>query len=164
MVLERHHSRRICLMLLALDTPKLWDRFSLGLESTGLGRLHMSRRRTRIRERVSLSNKLVSTVIPMVPECRIPLHVPVPDFRVQSFKDRSTSLGTDVTRQSLWPHQLPPPLSHLPKGSVTAYITVSAGQEHRQDHTMQNIFYLYRKRCHLSLTCHAAAAPSRSQT
>lgn len=75
MVLERHHSRRICLMLLALDTPKLWDRFSLGLESTGLGRLHMSRRRTRIRERVSLSNKLVSTVIPMVPECSIPLHV-----------------------------------------------------------------------------------------
>lgn len=36
-VLERHHSNRICLMLLALDTPKLWDRFSLGLESTGLG-------------------------------------------------------------------------------------------------------------------------------
>lgn len=27
-------------MLLALDTPKLWDRLSLGLESTGLGRLY----------------------------------------------------------------------------------------------------------------------------
>lgn len=45
MVLERHHSSRICLMLLALDTPKLWDLFSLGLESTGLGRLYISRER-----------------------------------------------------------------------------------------------------------------------
>lgn len=42
-VLDRHHSRRICLILLALDTPKLWERFSFGLESTGLGRLSWER-------------------------------------------------------------------------------------------------------------------------
>lgn len=36
MVLERHHSNRICFMPLALDTPKLWERFSLGFESLGL--------------------------------------------------------------------------------------------------------------------------------
>lgn len=35
-VLERHHSKRICFIPLALDTPKLWERFSLGLESLGL--------------------------------------------------------------------------------------------------------------------------------
>lgn len=153
MVLERHHSRRICLMLLALDTPKLWDRFSLGFESTGLGRLYMGKRRERTHERVSFSNKLV-------PECSIPLHLPVTGFRVESFKDGSTSLGADVTRQGLWPHQLPPPLSHLPEGSVTACITVSAEQIRiRQCKT----YFSSPKWCHLSLTCHAAVAPSRSQ-
>lgn len=33
MVFERHQSSRICLIPLALDTPKLWERFSLGLDS-----------------------------------------------------------------------------------------------------------------------------------
>ncbi len=47
MVLDRHHSRRICLILLALDTPKLWERFSFGLESTGLGRLSWEDQRKR---------------------------------------------------------------------------------------------------------------------
>lgn len=36
MVFERHHSKRICFIPLALDTPKLCERFSFGLESFGL--------------------------------------------------------------------------------------------------------------------------------
>lgn len=36
MVFERHHSSRICLIPLALETPKLWERFSLGLDSLAL--------------------------------------------------------------------------------------------------------------------------------
>lgn len=132
MVLERHHSRRICLMLLALDTPKLWDRFSLGLESTGLGRLHINRTREMVLERVSMFRKwYLSTIIPTTSECCIALLLPVTGLWVQSFKDRSPSLSSNVSWQSLWPHQLPPPLSHLPEASVTAYITSSAGQEHR---------------------------------
>lgn len=31
-------------MLLALDTPKLWERFSLGLDSTANGRLSLTQR------------------------------------------------------------------------------------------------------------------------
>lgn len=30
-------------MLLALDTPKLWERFSLGLDSTASGRLWLDK-------------------------------------------------------------------------------------------------------------------------
>lgn len=58
-VLERHHSKRICLMLLALDTPKLWERFSLGLESTGLGWLKQTGSRNK--ECKSLEERNMST-------------------------------------------------------------------------------------------------------
>lgn len=136
MVLERHHSRRICLMLLALDTPKLWDRFSLGLESTGLRRLW---RRRKGFERVTKMYRhiwqLYLLLFPHNPNRPLKLYLPVTCFRVQSFKDRSTSLSTNVTRQSLWSVQFPPPLSNLPKGPVTVYINISADRENRKDIT-----------------------------
>lgn len=153
MVLERHHSRRICLMLLALDTPKLWDRFSLGLESTGLGRLYISRSRERIHERVTMFRKLF-TIIPTWIKCSITFHLPVTGFRVQPFKDRATSLSANVAWQSLRPHQLPPPLSDLPKGSVAAYITVSAWPEHRRVRQSKTHF-THPKRCSSWVTSHS---------
>ncbi len=80
-------------------------------------------------------------------------HLPVTGFRVQSFKDRPTSLSANVTWQSLWPHQLPPPLSYLPEGPVTAYVTVSAGREHRRVRQCKT-YFTYPKRCRESPFTH----------
>lgn len=125
MVLERHHSRRICLMLLALDTPKLCERFSLGLESTGLGRLHVRQRETRAHRYGFVFGS--NTYQPQTAAAS--LLIPVPSFRLQPFKDRPARLGADVARQRLRSHQLPSPLAHLPEGPFPAHVRVSVGQQ-----------------------------------
>lgn len=48
-------------------------------------------------------------------------------FWLQSFKDGSTTLCTNVARQRLWPHEFPPFFSCWSVGLVTVHITISAG-------------------------------------
>lgn len=66
----------------------------------------------------------------LLPKCSIRLLLPVGCFRLESFKDGPTSLSANVARQSLRPHQFPPPLSNWPKGPATVCISISVGPEH----------------------------------
>lgn len=161
MVLERHHSRRICLMLLALDTPKLWDRFSLGLESTGLGRLYISRSGARIHERVSVL-KLVSTIIPMQPECSIYLLLAsessLSKIDRRAWAPMLRGRVCDLTSSRLLSPTCPKDLSLLTSPSL------QDGSTEGSDNAKHISPILKYVTGHLSLTCHAAVALNRSQT
>lgn len=110
MVLDRHHSSRICLMLLALDTPKLWERFSLGFESPTLA--------LKLEGKQEGSSPITSPEI-----MKLRLHrssgsenktkvLPV-GVGFQFLEHGLACLSPHGAGQSLGPHQLPAPL-HLP--------------------------------------------------
>lgn len=119
-VLERHHSKRICLMLLALDTPKLWERFNLGLESTGLGWLKQieskgkackSLEKRKMRIRLRDCRNMVKILLPVI-------------LWIQSLKNRPACLGPNAAGESLWPHQLTLALNAPAKGQLSCNICI----------------------------------------
>lgn len=146
MVLERHHSRRICLMLLALDTPKLCDRFSLGLESTGLRRLWKGRMgcwgRTGEPRLLLLSPRILYLLL----------------ASESSLSNTDRRAWAPMLRGSvcdLWSSRLLSPHDLSPCASASLQRTKSREVKSSARRPVL---------CHLTLTCHAAAALSRSQT
>lgn len=54
-------------------------------------------------------------------------HLPGTGLAVQPGEDGSAGLSANAARQSLRPHQLPPPLCRTAAGPVAAHVDVSAG-------------------------------------